>query len=81
METANGFVQLYTRESLKKLISVLDLEDVKIPTKKYKTYIVFPIPNEYSTIEISHHTTKMPNGKTIYKVEFVKRVILGKKGG
>jgi len=73
METPNGFVQYYTRDNLKKLISILELKDVKIPTKKYKTYIVFPVPKELSTIVIGVHHAKMPNGKTIYKVEFVKR--------
>lgn len=77
METDKGLVQYYTRKTLKKVFSILDMKDSKPPRKKDATYIVFPIPNEYSCIRFTVHHAKMPNGETIYKAEFIKRVTVG----
>jgi hypothetical protein len=66
-------VQYYTRKELKKLISVLDAQNAEVPRKGKMLCICFPFPDETSMIQVTIHTARTPDNKTLYKAEYIKR--------
>jgi len=68
-----NIVQYYTRKELKKLISVLDAQNAEVPRKGKMLCICFPFPDETSMVQVTVHTARTPDNKTLYKAEYIKR--------